>query len=623
MADRISSSSDYASIRDSIRVDTLNRWGNSYLRNQEAGLVVKSSKQDKFYLVNNLLRPLWSKIALIEKSLTKRRNRYAELIDVMTTLKTCGFRHDAEDLMGSFSAHLQWIEKNGLGRFFETSVLEVLDSLQLLKNSSDPLERLKPFVKFWAKSCDHLWSSATLTLEDQKYWALLKLQHKYADSYFPDPNRSHHIFVDEFQDVNPLDIALVRELVRVNRSTLTIVGDDDQAIFEWRGATPAFILDPDEHLGGDFETHTLAVNYRCPRNVVGISQELIANNTIRVPKAVSAHSSTDAEVVLELLDSHDDVVDYVLELARDATAAGHAKALAVLARKKSQLLPLEIMMTAEEIPFYAKEDLNVLLSDAFRELKVLLEATATQHQRLPSHQVASLMVECCNKVESYALRKSEREALYAHFVRARPRTIHDCLAELQSYGGNLGSQTGANAGVAFAFPIAEVLEAKTVGDCMSRIESRMAGLQRHFSKSEDDVFYKDPPFMYLGDYAERYGDRFFDFIDHVESATAEMQIQAGGDEAGSDEANRAVHLMTALRAKGKEFGTVVILDANDGVWPIRFAESVAELEQERRLFYVAVTRAQSRLVFLPVRRLAGQHVTASPYLGELGLEIPE
>ena len=70
--------------------------------------------------------------------------------------------------------------------------------------------------------------------------------------------------------------------------------------------------------------------------------------------------------------------------------------------------------------------------------------------------------------------------------------------------------------------------------------------------------------------------------------------------------------MTALRAKGKEFETVVILDANDGIWPIRFAETEAELEQERRLFYVALTRAQKRLIILPVEQLAGRPVQKSP-----------
>ena len=79
----------------------------------------------------------------------------------------------------------------------------------------------------------------------------------------------------------------------------------------------------------------------------------------------------------------------------------------------------------------------------------------------------------------------------------------------------------------FAMPIAEVMEAETVADAIDRIEQQMVGLHRHYSKSEDDVFYKDPPFLYLAEYARRYGAEFFEFIDHVEDAIAQMVPQSG------------------------------------------------------------------------------------------------
>lgn len=619
---RIHGDPEFALLRGSVRVDTLNRWGNSYLRNLEAGLVVKSQKSDMYFLVNNTLRPLWSKSATLKKALATKRQRYPDLIDVVSTLKTCGFRHDGEDLIADFRAHLEWLDQNGLARFFEANVLDVLDSIGLLKSGTDTVGRISTFLKFWAKACDHLWSSAILTLDDQKYWALLKLQEKYPDTHFPEPNRYHHIFVDEFQDVNPLDISLVRELVRVNNSTFTIVGDDDQAIFEWRGATPAFIVDPNTHLGGSFETHTLEVNYRCPRNIVRLSQSLIANNRNRVPKTVRAARHDDATILVEALESHDNAVEYVLELARGAAETGMPKALAVLARKKSQLLPLEIMLTSEEIPFYVKEDLNVLLSHAFGELKTVLEAVAMKDQRLPTHQVVSQFIECCNKVQAYPLKTSQRGALYANLMKGRPKTFRECLCEFQAYEGSVGSHSSSDAALRFAMPIARVLEATTVAAAMDLIEEHMVGLQRHYSKAEDDVFYKDPPFLYLGEYAQRYGDRFFDFIDHVENAIAQMIPQGPDDDSTDDDLALPVHLMTALRAKGKEFETVVVLDANDGIWPIRHAESEAELEQERRLFYVAITRAQKKLVLLPVAQLAGHAVQPTPYIEEMGLAGP-
>lgn len=77
--------------------------------------------------------------------------------------------------------------------------------------------------------------------------------------------------------------------------------------------------------------------------------------------------------------------------------------------------------------------------------------------------------------------------------------------------------------------------------------------------------------------------------------------------------------MTALRAKGKEFVTVVILDANEGIWPSRLAEGDEDLEQERRLFYVAMTRAKKRLFFLCNMSLFDEPAFPTPYLAEMRL----
>ena len=99
--------------------------------------------------------------------------------------------------------------------------------------------------------------------------------------------------------------------------------------------------------------------------------------------------------------------------------------------------------------------------------------------------------------------------------------------------------------------------------------TRLAGLRKHYAKGEDDIFYKDPPFLYLAEYAARYGNNFLQFIDHVEGAIASMSFSAASEgDAVDGDLRHSVHLMTALRAKGKEYETVVILETNDGMWPI-------------------------------------------------------
>jgi DNA helicase-2/ATP-dependent DNA helicase PcrA len=81
--------------------------------------------------------------------------------------------------------------------------------------------------------------------------------------------------------------------------------------------------------------------------------------------------------------------------------------------------------------------------------------------------------------------------------------------------------------------------------------------------------------------------------------------------------------MTALRAKGKEFDTVILLDVNDGIWPNRNARTPAQKEAERRVFYVAFTRARKRLVMLVSSRLGNKAAIPSPFIFELGLSVSE
>lgn len=80
-----------------------------------------------------------------------------------------------------------------------------------------------------------------------------------------------------------------------------------------------------------------------------------------------------------------------------------------------------------------------------------------------------------------------------------------------------------------------------------------------------------------------------------------------------------MHLMTALRAKGKEFHTVVILDANEGIWPSKQAETQEQIEGERRVFYVAMTRAKKRLLFTLSKRIGASVAVPSSFLAESGL----
>lgn len=135
-------------------------------------------------------------------------------------------------------------------------------------------------------------------------------------------------------------------------------------------------------------------------------------------------------------------------------------------------------------------------------------------------------------------------------------------------------------------------------------------------------------FKNLAEFAQRYGEDYAAFYQDVGKAIAtlarifpdeEEEENKGGDPGGK----LPLHLMTALRAKGKEFDAVIVLDANDGIWPSKLAKTANDREQERRLFYVAMTRARRYLYFIVNDSILGEVRNPSPYLAEMGLGIPE
>lgn len=188
-----------------------------------------------------------------------------------------------------------------------------------------------------------------------------------------------------------------------------------------------------------------------------------------------------------------------------------------------------------------------------------------------------------------------------------------------------GSETSAKAAkvsLAMADGVREFIKAESVSDVLRSLQEKFVGFQRDFGKADEDIFYTDPPFQQLADYALSYGDDFPKFLENMRFAQSTLakspDLEDEEDERSSNPLDHRVHLMTAPRAKGKEFDVVVVLNVKNGAWPDRRAISRLEkLEAERRLFYVVFTRAKKKIVML----LGNSQDEDSPYINEL--ELPE
>lgn len=621
---RLNEDRDFSILRDQLEITTLNSWGFRRIKNAAHNPRLITSRSDFHFTMNNQLQPVWRNHAHVLGAIQnsnrwKRANAPRNLMDVIDALKSLGFDHIRHTTNEDFLRHWTDLEDQGLGWRLQEQI-DVLVRFDVLSDSTNRAEDfLDSFYSFWREATARLIDEATFTLEDQKYFAFQDEQTNVDKSSFLSGAAAYdHVFVDEFQDINPLDLALVRAMVKRRRSTLTIAGDDDQAIFEWRGATPEYILRPAEFFDMQFRDRILAINYRSPANIVERSQMLIKHNKRREPKKIQAFASDVAQIDILKLESLVDALKYVRDLLDSSISLGTSPShLALISRKRSQIIPYQVFLASQDIPFCAAEDLQVFLSDTFERLIRLLTVKEDADRRRSTSSVLNDIMFFCDYVKRYPLNKKTKLALRSFMQSCRPRTIREGVDALALYRGELkGKNEDGETSLEIAEAILMFLDAEAVTDALLSLSEGFEGFQFDFGKGEEDIFFVDPPFLHLAEYARQYEDDFASFVDDIESAKDTLVYTPPFDDdiGGADLSKQPIHLMTALRAKGKEFDKVVLLDVQDHIWPNRNARSQQQLEAERRVFYVAFTRAREQVTML----LNGGAV-ASPYIQELGL----
>jgi DNA helicase-2/ATP-dependent DNA helicase PcrA len=299
---------------------------------------------------------------------------------------------------------------------------------------------------------------------------------------------------------------------------------------------------------------------------------------------------------------------------------GKEERIALISRKRAQLIPYQIVLAQKGINFCAAEDLQVFLGESFDTLIQMLTARLNADQRRMSRQVVDDLLTLCNRVRKYPLAKADREALRQHVSGSRPRTTLEAVDLLSSYRGKLkGDNSNRSMSLLFAEALRELLTATTVQEAIEAISDQFHGMSKDYGRVDEDIFYADPPFFYLSKFAERYCSDFEQFLEDIENAIDTLAHVPPDDGTINDAWSRPVHLMTAIRAKGKEFHTVVLLDVNAGIWPMKHAETPAQKEGERRVFYVAMTRAKSDLLITVSERIGNANGIASPFLAEAKL----
>ncbi len=633
-----------------VSVNTLNSWGNNYVKNsvlKNAKLITNPADR-KFCILNNL-QCIWHRdehAEIFEKLFTGRSKvkHSEEILEMMDLFKNIGFIHT--DFNKSFEhdknvyyKHLEFINKVGLKRYYETVVDSLVRKLDgALKNSHNKTTKrwfsflskktnddstkvhdaiIKYWIPFWRDCCEHMQNSGLYTMDDQKYFANIELLKRVAKhEKWTGASKLDYIFIDEFQDTSPLDLMLVSNLQKLTDAALVIVGDDDQAIYEFRGATPYFILHPDEIFGQQFTTFVLDENFRSPANIVDKSMDLIANNVHRYAKRVKPVARVDqADIALHTYDSSEKMISAVIDdIKHTLETTDENYTIAVLSRLKAHLLPYQVLLTKDNISYTVSEDLAFFLTGAAEHLNRVMEIKK-KNNIVNRDDLIELV--CLNS--KHEIHKGARSTLNRLFLanNAKISNIRDILSAIGAKVSVFQNLFTDEFIAKFMDATTRFLEATNVYETLDSLLNYFDGLKQNYSRSLEDLYYRDPPLASLLDFATNYGNDYESFLDDFNAAIEKATISKESQDLILFDEHPRVVLSTALRVKGQQYDKVIVLNVDDGIWPKSQARAFPEAyETERRLFYVAVTRSKQSLTFYRTESHHGQNTTISPFMYE-------
>jgi DNA helicase-2/ATP-dependent DNA helicase PcrA len=434
------------------------------------------------------------------------------------------------------------------------------------------------------------------------------------------------LLVDEFQDLTPAHLLLIR-LVAGPAADVFGVGDDDQVIYGYAGADPGFLLDYGRYFPGA-ATYDLQVNYRCPPAIVDAARTLLGHNQRRIDKTIRAAAAgrgaddrlalasgpapgpaptADGLVVRSV--ASDDMGPVAVEVVRQWAQEGVPYSdIAVLTRVNSSLLPAQLLLHEAGIPYRAAVGPWILeragTAAALAYLRIAADPTRITRAdlratvRRPSRKISPKAIDMLARDAVTSLRSIRGLAEWLAdkdvFVKDADR-VENYAADLEAL-----AQAMAKPGTTTADLLRFARDSIGLGEAMETLDASKGALDR--SSNGDDL-------AALLQVAHLHPDpaSFERWLHQALSTTR----SGPGDETGS--AEPGVHLATVHRVKGREWPRVVVFGADAGLFPHRLA---IDVEEERRIFHVGITRAKEQAVVL------ADAAGPSPFVEELHRPAP-
>lgn len=411
--------------------------------------------------------------------------------------------------------------------------------------------------------------------------------------------RFRHVLVDEYQDTNHAQYTLVRELVgpagpEDAPAELCVVGDADQSIYAFRGATIRNILQFEEDYP-DATTIMLEQNYRSTQTILSAANAVIERNESRRPKNLWTNAGTGARITGYVADTEHDEAQFVADEIDRLTDAGDAKAgdVAIFYRTNAQSRVFEEIFIRVGLPYKVVGGVRFYERKEVRDVLAYLRVLANPEDTVPLRRIlnvpkrgigdrAEAMIDALSLREKITFPQALRRVDEAYGMAARSanavKRFNTLMEELRTI-----VESGAGPAVVLEAVLERTgylaeLQASTDPQDETRIENlqELAAVALEFEQERGE---------------EEGAGTLAEFLEKVALVADSDQIP---DE--DTDGSGVITLMTLHTAKGLEFPVVFLTGMEDGVFPhMRALGQVKELEEERRLAYVGITRARERL----------------------------
>lgn len=431
---------------------------------------------------------------------------------------------------------------------------------------------------------------------------------KYQDKF-------QYILVDEYQDTNNSQYLLINLLAQANRN-LCVVGDDDQSIYKFRGANIGNILNFEDDYS-DVQKITLDQNYRSTQNILDAANSVISNNKGRMGKSLWTSNGDGNKVFVYTGTNEYDEARYIArQIKKHFDEQGSFSDCAILYRTNAQSRVIEEMLMRESVPYKVLSGLRFYDRKEIKDIIAYLRVVYNPNDDV---SLARIINEPKRKIGNATLEKAR------NIAREKETSLYDVISHADDYPE---FKTAIKKLLSFSEIIQSLIKLKdtvTIEDLTGRILNDTGYMPELVM---EDTTESKTRIENLGEFIsvitefeknEETGNTLGEFLENISLVS---------DIDGYDENEDSAVLMTIHSAKGLEFPIVFLSGLEEGLFPgMRSMESDDDIEEERRLCYVAITRAKEQLYITKTisRTIHGKTMptTASRFFKEIPVEYLE